>query len=340
MTTDSCAWFDISEFGVEGKGWTDTKSFYDRFPARAEGVVREAVWNLSRAPSGMSVRFETDATTIRARWKLRSAALGMVHFPATGHSGLDLYARDGAGRWRWAGAAKQITSQQPENPLIEGADGTRREFMLYLPLFNPVDKVEIGIPKEASLTPLAPRKEKAIVFYGTSIVHGGCASRPGMSHPAILGRRLDRPIINLGFSGNGKMEPEVAGLLAELDPRLYVLDALPNMVEAEVNERAEHFVRTLRAAHPDTPIVLVEDRTYTDAWIAPAKRKRNDSSRAAYRAAYERLLRSGVRGLHYVEGETLFGTDDEATMDSSHPSDLGFMRMADALEPILRKLMP
>ncbi|NOZ22965.1 MAG: hypothetical protein GXP25_17955 [Planctomycetes bacterium] len=338
MTSESYAWFDISEFGVEGKGWTDTKSFYDRFPAKAEGVVREPVWNLSRAPSGMSVRFETDASTIRARWKLRSAALGMVHFPATGHSGLDLYAY-GGDRWRWAGAAKEITSQEPDCPLVEGMDGARRSFMLYLPPYNPVDKVEIGIPENASLTPIPPRDEKPVVFYGTSITHGACASRPGMTYAAILGRRLDKPIINLGFSGNGKMEREVAELMAELDPCIYVLDALPNMTAEEVKERAETFVRILRDARPDPPIVLVEDRTYTDAWIVPAKRQRNDTSRAALRAAHDSLVASGVGGLHYVEGEMLFGTDDEASMDSSHPSDLGFMRMADALEPILCELI-
>src|SRR5205085_2015483 len=146
----------------------------------------------------------------------------------------------------------------------------QREFLLYLPLYNGVSSVEIGIAKGSTLAKgpaRPPERQKPIVFYGTSITQGGCASRPGMVHTAILGRRLDRPVINLGFSGSGRMEPAMATLLAELDPAVYVLDCLPNMSAAEVAERMEPFVRTLRKAHPRTPIVMAEDRLYTTGTI-------------------------------------------------------------------------
>ena len=136
------------------------------------------------------------------------------------------------------------------------------------------------------------------------------------------------------------MEPELADLLAELDPSVYVLDCLPNMIASEVAERVEPFVRKLRAAHPQTPIVLVEDRNYADAFLIAGRRERNTSSQAALRAAYERLRKSGVKNLHYLRGAELLGDDGEATVDSSHPNDLGFMRQAEAhanvLAPILR----
>ncbi len=170
-------------------------------------------------------------------------------------------------------------------------------------------------------------------------MQGACASRPGMAHASILGRRLDRPVINLGFSGSGKMEIELANLLAELDPAVYVIDCLPNVGAKEVEERTEPLVAALRKAHPTTPIVLVEDRTYSDVEWNATKRKRNDTSRAAYKAAYERMLKAGVTGLTYVEGEQLLREDREDTVDSSHPTDLGFMRHADVLEPILRKVL-
>lgn len=332
-------WFDVQEWGVEGKGWRDTDRFYDRLPARAQTIVREPVWNLSRHATGMSAEFETDATEIRARWTLRDAQIGTPTDAPCGRSGLDLYAADHTGRLRWVMASRAVTSQQPEEVFLSGIDPARRRYRLYLPLFNPVDKVEIGIPAGASLSGVAPRTERPILFYGTSIVHGACASRAGMPHPAILGRRLDRPVLNLGFSGNGQMEPEIAGLLAELDPAVYVLDALPNMQAAQLAERAEPFVRILREAHPQTPIVLVEDRTYTNAWINKGARARNDSSRVEYRRAYEGLVASGVGELLYVEGENLLGEDGEGSVDSSHPTDLGFMRIADALYPILRALL-
>ena len=162
-----------------------------------------------------------------------------------------------------------------------------------------------------------------------------------MVHTAILGRRLNRPVINLGFSGNGIMEPEVAALLAELDPAVYVIDCLPNMSAKDVSERAEPLVRKLRSAHAKTPILLVEDRSYASSFLVAAQRKRNLESRAAFKKVYDSLISAGVQDLHYLPGENLLGSDGEATVDSSHPTDLGFMRQSDAfqavLEPILKK---
>ena len=331
-------WFDVESWGVEGKGWQDTKAYYDRLPAKAEGVVRQPVWELSRHSAGMVVRFRTDATTVRVRWGLTSANLALAHMPSTGVSGVDLYARDHEGKWRWVGVGIP-TGQNAEAVIIQGLEPVSREFMLYLPLYNGVHRVEIGVNEEASFTPLAPREDKPIVFYGTSITHGASASRPGMHHVGILGRRLDVPVINLGFSGNGIMEPEVAALLAELDPRVYVIDCLPNMSEQLVRERTVPLVQTLRAARPTTPTVLVEDRSLANSYFRPDVQRAHQGRRAALRAAFEQLQQAGMQDLYYVPGEELFGTDGEGTVDSSHPTDLGFMRMAAALEPVLKPLL-
>jgi lysophospholipase L1-like esterase len=160
-----------------------------------------------------------------------------------------------------------------------------------------------------------------------------------MPHPAILGRRFDRPVINLGFSGNGRMEKEVGQFLIELDPAVYVLDCLPNITAPQVTERTEPLVRQLRAAHPNVPIVLVEDRSYSSSWIRPSQAKRNHDSRVALKAAYQRLLDAGTTRLEYVDGETLLAADRDDTTDGSHPSDLGFFHQADALEPALRRAL-
>lgn len=336
---DGVAWYDVSTWGVEGKGWTETKRYYDRLPAKAEGVVRGPVWSLSRHSAGMSARFETDATTIRVRYTLYSKGLAMPHMPATGVSGVDLYAQAGDGQWRWLGITRP-TSQTMKATLASGIQPGQRRYMIYLPLYNGVESVEIGVDPKATFIPIAPRKEKPIVMYGTSILHGGCASRPGMAWPSIVGRWLDRPVINLGFSGNGRMDAEVAELMAELDAAVYVIDCLPNMQGPEVAARTEPLVRALRKAHPDAPIVLVEDRTYSNTWLLPTKQKRHAQSRAALKAAYDRLVASGVKNLVYVPGDTLLGSDHEATVDSSHPTDLGMMRYAEALTAVLRKLLP
>jgi hypothetical protein len=335
-------WYDIAQLNLEGRGWTQTEAFYDRLPGKAKGVVRTPVWNLSHDSAGMCVRFVTDATSIQARWSVRSENLALVHMPATAVSGLDLYVKTESGRWRWLSVGRPTKYPGNSGELVKDLPAGKREYILYLPLYNGVRSVELGLPKDSTLAKAGPWSSgisKPIVFYGTSITQGGCASRPGMVHTAILGRQLNCPVINLGFSGNGKMEPEMADLLAELDPAVYSLDCLPNMTAAEVTERVEPFVRTLRKAHPKTPILLVEDRSYTDSFLVSSKRQRNLESRAALRAAYERLLAAGTQGLHYLPGEDLLGDDGEGTVDSSHPTDLGFMRQSDAFRPVLEKIL-
>lgn len=335
---EGLAWYDVQQWGVEGRAWTETKRYFDRLPAKAEGVVRAPVWSLSRHSAGMSVRFATDAAEIHARYTLLSANLGMPHMPPTGVSGLDLYAQDDKGTWRWL-AVSRPSSQTVKAKLASGIRPGRRAYMAYLPLYNGVESLQIGVPAGAAFEPIPPRSRKPIVYYGTSIAHGACVSRPGMAFPAILGRRLDRPVVNLGFSGNGRMDPEVVALMAELDAAVYCIDCLPNMEGPQVAERTEPLVRTLRKARPEAPIVLIEDRTYANTWLLPDRRERHTASRAALKAAYDKLKAEGVEGLYYVEGEHLLGDDNEATTDSSHPSDLGMFRMADALEPVLRPIL-
>ncbi len=214
----------------------------------------------------------------------------------------------------------------------------RREYLLYLPLYNGVKELAIGVAPEATLEPAPPRPagEKPLVFYGTSILQGGCASRPGMAYPAILCRRLDREQINLGFSGNAWGEPEMAQLLAELDPVVYVLDPLPNMKVEWVAPRLERFIETLREAHPKTPIVLVENVPYPDGDFVVPRHERYTQANARLHELYRRLVRAGDKKLFYVSAAKLIGTDGEGTVDGTHATDLGFMRMADAVEPALR----
>ena len=331
-------WHDVREWGVEGRGFPDTEKYFDRLPRRAKGVVRDAVWNLSRHSSGMMVRFRTDATEIHADYGLTSGNLAMAHMPATGVSGLDLYAKDDEGNWRWV-AVTRPSAQQMKVSLIKGMRPGLRDYAVYLPLYNGTEYLKLGVSQENRFEPISPRNDKPIVFYGTSITHGACASRPGMPHPAILGRRLDRSFINLGFSGNGKLEKEVGQFLVELDPSVYVLDCLPNMVAREVAERTEPMVRQLRAAHPNVPIVLVEDRTYPQSWIIPSRRERNDSSRVPFKAAFRRMQDAGVENLFYIDGEDLLAQDRDDTTDGSHPSDLGFFNQANAIEPVLRQAL-
>ena len=335
-------WYDPEQWGIEGRGFADTASFYHRLPAKAQGVVRDPVWNLSQQSAGMVVHFNTNATSIHVQYGLTSNRLAMPHMPATGVSGVDLYAKDAEGAWRWVAVSRPTNSQVDVRlaaGLITATPDQLRQFRLYLPLYNGVSSLRIGVPDRAQFETVAPRDEKPILFYGTSIMHGACASRSGMAIPAIVGRRLDRTTLNLGFSGNGRMEPEVGQLLSELDPCVFAIDCLPNMGAEQVAQRAVPLVKQLRSARPTTPVLLVEDRVFTNAWIRKGATDAHAKRRKALRDSFETLRAEGVNRLFYLEHERLLGDDGDACTDGSHPSDLGMVRYADAYEGVLKQIL-
>jgi lysophospholipase L1-like esterase len=320
-------WYDARYLTVEGKGWTDTGNFWERLPARAKGKVPKRVWALSKNTAGICVRFVTDSKEIHAIWDGGGA---MNHMAATGNSGLDLYARKN-GQWEFKGVGRP--KQTRSNSLLaKNLSGKPTEYLLYLPLYNHVTELKIGIQPDSMIkkAPDRPReKAKPIVFYGTSITQGGCASRCGMCHAALLGRWLDREVINLGFSGSGKMEPELAKLLCELEPEMFILECLPNMTTAMVQERVEPFVRILRRSHPDTPILLVENPIGVP----------HNAGNAALRKIYEKLQNQNVKNLYYLPGDSQLAGEENGTVDGVHPTDLGFFRMAVAYRPVLEKII-
>ena len=187
---DGLHWHDVTQWGLEGRILADQprERWFDRFPSSAKETVTPAVWNLSRHSAGMMVRFETDATAIHVQYKLLSRSLAMPHMPATGVSGVDLYARDTDGTWRWVQVVKP-SKQEVKAEIIKGLAPGYRQYAIYLPLYNGVETMSIGVKEGSRFKGLKPRK-RPIVFYGTSITHGACASRPGMTHVGILGRRF------------------------------------------------------------------------------------------------------------------------------------------------------
>jgi lysophospholipase L1-like esterase len=290
----------------------------------------------------LSVRFVTDSPVISARWSLRSDRLDMHHMPSTGVSGVALYAKDDKGQWRWVGAGRPNTKELSEWKLVSAAPPGEHEYQLYLPLYNGIEKLEIGLAQNTTLRKAPPHKKaqaKPILFWGTSILQGGCASRPGMAYPSIIGRRLHRPTINLGFSGNGRMDPEIAMMIGELEVAAYVIDCGPNMTTEMITERTEPLIRTIRAAQPKTPIVLVENIRYQHGWFIESTRNAYQNKNAQLKAAFERLQKRGVRNLYYIPCDDLLGHDGEATVDGTHATDLGFMRMADVIAPELEKIL-
>lgn len=332
-------WCSAETLTVEGVGWPEESELFCRFPNRSEAVLRDAIWRLSRCSSGVCIRFLSDTSTLAVRWGLRFDELARAHMPATSTSGLDLYVRDPeSGRIRWASLVKPQEAATNFAQLLADQPGEMREYFLYLPLLNSVSFLEIGVEPDARLLPARLREEKPICFYGASIVQGACAARAGMAFPAQLGRRLEHAHWNFGFSGNSHAEPEVAELLAELDPSLYVIGPAPSLKEGFVRQQLEPFLETLRTARPEVPILIVENAVYADQWISPKRFEPTERANEALRQVFDKV-KAQIGNLHFVEGSELLGADNEATVDGTHPTDAGFIRIADALFPQLKALI-
>lgn len=346
-------WWDGSLVPLEGKGFRDTKRYYDRMPARLEEdqTVRRGVWSQCYNSSGECFRFRLKNTSSFAiRWSLVYQGLAMGHMPATSVSGIDLYLRNKeTGKWEFYQNARP--RKQTGNVAIFSTRGM--DAMVYLPLYNGPSKLEFGVSKDATFEPLEPRDNgivKPVVFYGTSITHGGCCSRPGLSFPAIVCRKIDVPLVNLGFSGNGRMELSMADYLAEVDASCYVLDCLWNMEEVFptrddddlrsagvsnkvqfVMARYEPFVRRLRKLRPDVPIVFAEQCS-----VFTSKQMPYDF---AIHDVFLRLKEEGWNGLHYVPKEKMYVGDREGTVDGCHPNDWGMFSLAEAFAPVIREAL-
>jgi len=323
---------------VEGRIWDMPN--YARLPAKAKESVRGSVWSLGQQSAGLKVRFWSNSPEIHLDYQI-GGGLSMFHMPATGVSGFDLYRRSREVGMYWVAATKP-TKAKASVKLIGGLDVNSRVpqlYTLYLPLYNSVKSLKIGVLEGKTLVPAKPDSLKPIVVYGTSIAQGACATRPGLAWTNILQRKLDYPIVNLGFSGNGRMETEVADLFVEQDAAVYVIDCLPNLRGGKlVGEKIGPLLDRIRSKRPKTPILLVEEAPRDNERFLASERKILREEWAALRAEFEKRKKAG-ENIFYLKGAELLGNDGEATVDAVHPNDVGMMRYAEAYEKVLRPIL-
>ncbi|HOY15907.1 MAG TPA: SGNH/GDSL hydrolase family protein [Haliscomenobacter sp.] len=332
---------------IDGGGWSaELKDTIQRLPGRAKSLVRPPVWNLSLQPAGLFIRFFSNAPQIKVRYQIVGSP-GMPHMPATGVSGVDLYAIDSDGTWHFCAGKYSFKDTVEYNfDKLKPTDGYHklgREYRLYLPLYKGLSGLEIGVPSDSKFTPLPNMQEKPIVVYGTSIAQGACASRPGMAWTNILSRKLDRPVINLGFSGNGRLEPEIIDLINEIDAKVYVLDCLPNMTTErfsapDLQKRIIEAVRSIRAKHPKTPILLTEHAGYSEGFMVPTRQTFYQEANLSLQTAVDQLKLDRVPALYTLTFADI-NFDLDATVDGTHPNDYGMMLQAQAYEKKLRDIL-
>nr|MBI1232641.1 hypothetical protein [Cytophagales bacterium] len=177
--------------------------------------------------------------------------------------------------------------------------------------------------------------ERPIVVYGTSIAQGACASRPGMAWTAIMGRHLNRTVINLGFSGNGQLEPEVLEHIAANKAALYILDCLPNLVpnlnrsENDIKDKLIYSVKFLKEKNPDIPILIVEHAGYSDSLTDIERNETISRVNSVAKAVYQELLLEGHKAVFLLTKEEM-SMEVDGTVDGTHPSDLGMNQIAEA----------
>ncbi|WP_316748692.1 SGNH/GDSL hydrolase family protein [Pedobacter gandavensis] len=331
---------------IHGRGWANGyKGDYDRLPSGAAQKVRKAVWNLAENSAGLNLRFKSDATEIVVKLTV-SGSHAMPHMPATGVSGVDLYVKDVDGKWLWCAGKFDFGDTITYRFLNISGKASQlkdREYRLYLPLYNTVKWMEIAVPKEASFSRIpVKQQEKPIVVYGTSIAQGACATRPGLAWTSIVGRKLDRSMVNLGFSGNGKLEPEVLDYITQIDAKLYILDCLPNLISADMTngslrKKIADAVAQIQAKRPGTPILLTEHDGFSEAEMQPIRKKEQATINKVLRDAVDSLKKAGTKNL-YLLSQQAIGQDIESMVDGVHPNDIGMMNYARAYEKKIKEI--
>lgn len=321
--TNNLKWYEGTSLTLEGRAFPDTLTSYSRLAVRHKASVTSAVWINGKASAGVTLRFVSDATSITAQWDCINP---MPHMAWTGSGGLDIYYRD-KDQWVFCGVGMPNGTSATASLMRENAvPAGPKEFLLFLPLYSPVSSLKLGIAPEFKMAAAPDRYEglKPIVFYGTSITQGGCASRAGMNHPGLVRRWLDYPVINLGFSGSGKCEPAMADVLAEIPAAVYVIETVSNMTPEMIDTRVVPFLQSLRKKRPDTPIVMFE-----------SPNKRDVEANAAWQRAFEAARNAGLDKLDYVKCDELYKGRENPTVDGVHPTDLGFYEVALTYEKVL-----
>ncbi len=330
ISREGLTFYDVDQdpFKIYGVFKADGK--YRRMPEVVAKTVSEGVHGLSENTAGGRVRFITDSPYVVLQTKGQAGK--MDHFALTGSVGFDMYA-ECEGDTRYMGTFRppfEVTDGF--EAVVDFLDRKERVITINFPLYSCVDQLYLGL-QEGCVLKEAPeyRISKPVVFYGSSITQGGCASKPGSSYQSILSREFDFDYINLGFSGNAKGEDEMIDYIAGLDMSMFVMDYDHNAPSVEdLDKTHEKMFLAIRKAHPDMPIIIMPRPKY---YLNPDDERRREIVEKTYRNAKAR----GDEHVYYISGRKLMEiVKDNGTVDNCHPTDSGFFSMACAIAEVMR----
>lgn len=341
ITEPDLVWFDAKDapFALYGVFYDEKEGRYRRVPSEVAEATSTGVVGLSRQTAGGRVRFRTDSPYIAIRAVMDNTSI-MSHITLAGQSGFDIY------RVLDDGVDTYYRTFIPPRGVSEGyssghfTDGVYRDYTINFPLYDRVKELYIALKRTAHVSAPTPyAHEKPVLYYGSSITQGGCASRPGNAYQAIISRHLSVDHINLGFSGSAKGETAMAEYIASLPMSVFVMDYDHNAPTLEHLDNTFYpFYRIVREKNPTLPIVFVSapDILRDDTGCG-----RYTRSRDLIRSYFERARGEGDANVYFIDGAELFEGEewDACTVDGTHPNDLGFYRMAMRIEKEIAPLV-
>ncbi len=333
-------WHDVRKapFSLHGFYNPETEPFFRRLPPDVAAKTSNAVDRLSRESAGGRVRFSTDSPYIAIR-----ASFSVVgrdsHLTFISTAGFDLYIDSEFGG-RYVREFRMPRDMERSYEQIIPLDcGRMRSFTINFPVHSVVESLEVGLAPDAVLKEATPYRNIApIIIYGSSIVHGSAATRPGCIYPAILSRALNMDFLNVGFSGNAKGEPVLAEYLADLPMSIFVCDYDYNAPTVEHLEQTHHrFYEIIREKNPDVPYIMItRPNYYTSLRNSEDVANRRDVVMRSYLKAREK----GDKNVYFIDGASFMTSPHQydTVVDGIHPSDAGFMRMADGIGTVIRHI--
>ena len=333
-------WHNAADFTIIGKPIPTSKPF-----TRIDGSVYKfndkTIDRYASYSTGLAVLFETDSPIIKARWTTGGGNSG-ANMAAIGQKGLDLYIMKG-GKWVFAGVGSPDMKKAPfskhEGTIVTDMTEDSKQCLLYLPLFDNLESLEIGVERGSVIKELDNPFRHNIIVHGSSITHGASASRPGMTYAARFGRDNGLYTLNLGFSGMCKLQKEYAYYLADIkDVDAFIFDTFSNPQADVINENFDQFVDIVRAAHPEVPMIFLQ----TERRETRNFNTKREVSEAAKQEAAETVVKRRMKtdkNIYFISSEGFLGKEHIATADGTHPTDLGFTHMLDIITPKIKKIL-
>jgi len=326
---------------VQGLHWfRGNKGSFCRFPLNSKKDLRPGVWELAQCPASGCIAFRSDTTLLRLRARNKDTT-HMPHMPLSGSNGLSVYAGQGDRLRPWGVAIPDMVNPFFERETFNGVERKIRDYRIYLPLYHPLQSLELGFSRGARIIPPTPnRLDKPVVFYGTSVTQGGCANTAGSDFISSVGRLTNLHVINLGFSGNGCGDIAVAKLMARIDAAMHVLDYPCNVSPDDLKKTLPPFFDILRRKWPKVPIMFMSPPCFWQTDFAPSRLTDLEQKRDHMMAFYSARRAAGDLNVHFFDMfDMIHFAADAAYVDGVHPTDEGFQLMARRLAPAIERIL-